>query len=120
MGLKKLSIIFLLFFLFASPVRADTHTVSDIAKQLMCSCGSCELVLSKCDCPTQEEAVAIIEQKLAQGESQQEILDFFVAQYGAQILVPPLNPVLLISAITGILAVGVVIYLALKKRARGK
>jgi cytochrome c-type biogenesis protein CcmH len=129
---KKLFIILILSLVLlpVTPVLAADITVEDIAGQLMCSC-DCGIVLSECECDTQEEMVTIIEQQLAQGKSQQEILDYFVAQYGDQILVPPTpattpppkqdsNLVLWALALIGILAVGVVIYLTQKKRVGGK
>ncbi len=115
-----------------TPVLAADVTAEDIAEQLMCPCGCEDLVLSECDCETQEEMVTIIEQKLAQGESQQEILGYFVAQYGAQVLAPPpaATPtpssnqapdlVLWVLALIGMLAAGVLIYQKQKKRVRRK
>ena len=145
MRLKKLFIILILSLVLLplTPVMAEQHTVSSISDQLMCQCG-CSLVLSACDCVSPNGAAvmtALIEEQLAQGKSQQEIMAFFIVQYGEQVLVPPLMPtttpppptptatpppeqdsnlVLWISSLIGILAVGVVIYLTQKKRVRGK
>lgn len=125
MRIKKLFIIpiLCLVLLPVTPALAADVTADDIAAQLMCPCGKCILVLNECDCETQEEMLAIIEQQLAQGQSQQEIMNFLFTQYGEQILSSPeQNPDLMLwtSAFIGILAVGTVIYLTQKKRARGK
>tara|TARA_B100001971_G_C18118278_1_gene498018 strand:+ start:98 stop:574 length:477 start_codon:yes stop_codon:yes gene_type:complete len=123
MILKKLSIIILILLLFISPVRADSATVSNIAKQLFCRCADdCAMVLSECNCAFQEEMIAVIEQKLAQGQSEEQIIQFFVAQYGEQVLTDPpkrgFNLVLWVLTPAGILVVGGIIYVALKKWVR--
>lgn len=121
MGLKKLFIILILSFVLlpVTPVMAQEDTVSDIAKQLICQCG-CGRVLAETTPGgrIRDEMIAIIEQKLAQGESQEEILDYFVARYGEQVLASPpkkgFNLVVWALAPVAILGGGVVIYLAVK------
>jgi cytochrome c-type biogenesis protein CcmH len=120
MGLKKLGIIFILFLLFASPVRADSATVSDISDQLICQCG-CGMVLSNCnhvECASRDAMTALIEQKLAQGQSEAEIIQSFVAQYGEQVLASPpkkgFNLVAWVLPIAAILGGGGIIYITLK------
>ncbi len=92
MGLRKLGIIIqntLLFVLLAiSPVRADSPTVSNISQQLMCQCG-CGRALDSHVCATQEAMTAVIRQKIAQGQSAEQIIQSFVAQYGEQVLSSP-------------------------------
>ncbi len=125
MVLKKLGITLLLFLLFVSPVRADSATVSSISDQLICQC-SCTLVLSKCTCdalPNGAKAMtALIEQKLAQGQSEEEIIQFFVAQYGEQVLAAPpkrgFNLVAWVVPFAAILGGGGVVYIVLKKWVR--
>ena len=121
MGLKKLAIILLLFFLFASPVRAESATVSDISDQLICQCG-CTLVLNNCthtECMVRDIMTTVIGEKLAQGQSEAEIIQFFVAQYGEQVLASPpkrgFNLVAWVLPFVAILAGGGIIYIALKK-----
>ncbi len=99
---------------------AQEDTVSDIAKQLICQCG-CGRILADTTPGggIRDEMYAIIEQKLAQGESQEEILDYFVARYGPQVLSHPIskrgfNLVAWVLPFVAILAGGVVIYLAVK------
>ncbi len=124
MKLSKLGIAILLLLFLASPVRADSATVSDISKQLICQCG-CTLVLSKCthaECMSRDTMTTLIEQKLVQGQSEEEIIRFFVAQYGEQVLASPpkrgFNLVAWILPFAAILGGGGVIYIALKKWVR--
>ena len=118
MFLKKLGIALLLFLLFISPVRADSTAVNDIAEQLICQCG-CGRVLNSHVCDTQEAMVTLIEQKLAQGQSEEEIIQFFVAQYGEQVLASPskqgFNLMVWITPFAALLFGGGVIYIVLKK-----
>lgn len=123
MGLKrKLGIILLLVaLLFFSPARANAQTVSDISKQLICQCG-CGRLLNSHVCDTQEAMVTLVEQKLAQGQSEEEIIQFFVAQYGEQVLAAPpkrgFNLVAWVTPFVALLFGGGVIYIVLKKWVR--
>ena len=125
MRLKKgLGIALLVVLLFASPARADSATVGDISKQLICQCG-CTMVLSNCthaECAVREAMVALIEQKLAQGQSEEQIIQFFVAQYGEQVLAAPpkrgFNLMAWVTPFVALLFGGGVIYIALKKWVR--
>lgn len=87
MILKRFGIALFFVLLFASPVMADSPTVSSIAKQLICPWN---MVLADCTNPDHRgPMIALIEQKLAQGQSETEIIQFFVAQYGEQVLATP-------------------------------
>ena len=88
---EKLGIILLIALLTFFPTRANAATVSDMAKQLSCQCG-CFSVLSNCahgECVVQGTMSSQIEQKLAQGQSEAQIIQFFVAKYGEQVLAAP-------------------------------
>ena len=121
MGLKgKLSIILLIVLLSFSPARADAATVGDISKQLICQCG-CNMVLLNCshaECMVRDAMTTLIGQKLAQGQSEAEIIQFFVAQYGEQVLAAPpkrgFNLVAWVLPFVAILGGGGVIYIALR------
>ncbi len=121
MGLKvRLSIILLIAILSFSPSQANAATASDISKQLICQCG-CTLVLANCtheECMSRDTMTTLIEQKLAQGQSEAEIIQFFVAQYGEQVLASPpkrgFNLVAWILPFAAILGGGGVIYIALR------
>ncbi len=121
MSLKKLGLAALLFLLFVSPVKADSATVSDISKQLICQCG-CTLVLNSCthaECMVGVPMNALIEQKLAQGQSEEQIIQSFVAQYGEVVLASPpkrgFNLTAWISPYGAIAAGGGLIYFLVKK-----
>ncbi len=117
MGWKALGIIVLFLFLLATPVSANSETVGEISDQLVCQCG-CGRLLNSHVCDTQEAMVTLIEQKLAQGQSAEQIIQFFVAQYGEQVLASPpkqgFNLVAWVLPFAAILGGGGVIYMALK------
>ena len=122
MSLKKilLAVFISAALLSATPVLADSATVSEIADELICQCG-CTMVLSNCthaECSSRSAMTAIIGQKLDQGESKEQIIDYFVSQYGEQVLSSPpkkgFNLVAWLLPFAAILAGGVVIYLSLK------
>ncbi len=122
MGLKKLFIFLILglVLLPVTPALADEVTVSDIAEELICQCG-CGMVLSNCshaECASREAMTALIEQKLAQGQSEEQIIDFFVAQYGEQVLAAPpkrgFNLTAWVTPLAALVFGGGVIYMALR------
>ncbi len=120
MGFKKLGIALLIILLSASPARADSPTVSDISKQLICQCG-CNMVLLNCshaECMVRDAMTTLIGQKIAEGQSEEEIIQSFVAQYGEQVLASPpkrgLNLVAWVLPFAAILGGGGVIYIALR------
>ena len=122
MSLKKilLAVVLSAVLLSTTPVLADSATISEIADELICQCG-CTMVLSNCthaECSSRSAMTAIIEQKLAQGESNEQIIDYFVSQYGEQVLSSPpkkgFNLVVWLLPFAAMLAGGVVIYLSLK------
>ena len=91
MGLKLLGTILFIILFSVSPARADSATVGDISKELICQC-DCTMVLNNCshaECGSREAMTALIEQKLAQGQSKEELIQFSVAQYGEQVLATP-------------------------------
>ncbi len=124
MRLKKLFIIPILISLVLLPVTpalADEATASDIAKKLICQCG-CGRVLDSHVCATQEAMTALIEQKLAQGQSAEQIIQFFVTQYGEQVLASPpkrgFNLTVWILPFVALLFGAGAVYIVLKKWAR--
>lgn len=121
MILKKLGIALFFVLLFVSPARADSATVSDISKQLVCQCG-CNMVLGNCshaECASREAMTALLRQEIAQDKSAAEIIQSFVARYGEKVLSAPpkqgFNLTAWILPFAAILVGGGVIYLALKK-----
>ena len=123
MGLTgKLSVFLLIAIIFFLPTRAyaGTATVSDISKQLICQCG-CNMVLLNCshaECHSREAMTAFINQEIIRGQSEEQIIASFVAQYGEQVLAEPpkrgFNLVAWVTPFAAILAGGGIIYLVLR------
>ena len=121
MGLrKKFGVILLIILLSFPSARVSAATVSDISKQLICQCG-CTMVLLNCshvECGSREEMTTVIAEKLAQGQSTEQILQLFVAQYGEQVLASPpkrgFNLTAWIAPFAAIILGGGVIYAALR------
>jgi len=91
--LVLISIILIVLLINAcAPASVDPALVRDTSKELMCTCGDCELVVSNCDCPRASELTALIEKKLSQGQSKEQIIQYFVLQYGKRVLAAPTNP----------------------------
>ncbi len=110
-----------LVFLPVTPTMADAATVSDISDQLICQCG-CTLVLANCthsECMSRDTMTTLIEQGLAQGQSEAEIIQSFVDQYGEQVLASPpkrgFNLTAWILPFAAILGGGGIIYMTVKK-----
>ncbi len=123
MGLKKITgiILLLMVLLFSSPLRVSAATLSEVSKEFICQCG-CNMVLLNCshgECASRTAMNTIVGQKLDQGLTKEEIVQFFVAEYGEQVLASPpkkgFNLVAWIMPFAAILAGGLVIYLVLKK-----
>lgn len=121
MGLKKrLAIILLVIMLSSSPASAAVPAVEDIAEQLVCQCG-CTLILANCNhegCMLRGVMTDMIAEQLAQGRSAEQIAQFFVEQYGEEVLASPtkkgFNLVVWILPFAAILGGGGVVYFALK------
>jgi cytochrome c-type biogenesis protein CcmH len=118
---KKFGIILLVILFFSLPASANAATVGSIAEELICQCG-CTLVLANCthsECMSRDTMTTLIEQKLAQGQSEEQIIQSFVARYGEQVLASPpkrgFNLMAWITPFAAILFGGGVIYLATRK-----
>lgn len=74
------------------PASSHAESADDVARELMCQCG-CGYTLDACgkamDCDVSAQMYATIEEALAIGETKQEIIDAFVAQYGETVLAAP-------------------------------
>lgn len=130
---KAFKILLLLFGLlivtFLALTVATTYaaSVKDIANQVFCQCG-CDMILSKCNedvCFPRDAMLGLINQKLDQGQPQEEIIQSFVAQYGEQVLASPakrgFHLTIWVVPFAVILLEGVVICVNFKKwRRRGE
>jgi cytochrome c-type biogenesis protein CcmH len=69
---------------------AATATLDGVANKLSCFCGTCpHLAVSICTCSKADEIKAEIKQKIAQGMTEQQIVNSFVAEYGEVALSTP-------------------------------
>lgn len=85
----KLRVLVLLAMVIAliAPVSTAYAAVSskDIQKELMCQCG-CTMVVDVCDCGTADQIRAKITELLNQGQNKDQIVAYFVGQYGEKML----------------------------------
>ena len=84
-----------LLFLLPAPAAASAatgeDTLSAVGGRVMCQCG-CGLVLANCphrNCGWGVPAKEFIDGQLASGRSGDEIVEYYVSQYGEQILASP-------------------------------
>ncbi len=75
--------------LLAACSGSNTVSTSDIqviTQGLNCVCGSCDEVLSECDCEKAEELTNIVKKGLSRGHSEEQIVQDLVRLYGQQVL----------------------------------
>ena len=78
--------------LLASPVllgAVEWEDVLRVTDNIVCTCGCPPTVVSACSCGRAGEMNREVRGKLEGGESDEEIYDFYVAQFGAQVLAAP-------------------------------
>jgi len=104
--------------LVAGPAAAAT--TSEIANQLICQCG-CYAVLANCthgECDVRDGMTSYISQKLADGQSESQIVEYFVSQYGEKVLSSPpkrgFNLTAWLLPFAAILAAGVGVFFAVR------
>ena len=73
--------------LLPAVVLADEE-VNAIAQNLMCQCG-CTMMVPDCVCGTADQFRQTIRQQLDEGKSKDQILAYFVSQYGEKVLGAP-------------------------------
>ena len=83
--------IFVVLILFGYALaNAATATLDGVATKLSCFCGTCpHLSVNVCTCSKADEIKAEIKQKIAQGMTEQQIVNAFVAEYGQTVLSTP-------------------------------
>ncbi len=121
---RKLGLLLIMAFLALPAATAYAATVEDVANQLICQCG-CTQVLSKCSepvCDTREAMNGLIRDELDRGQTQEQIVQSFVAQYGEKVLASPsktgFNLTVWIAPIVALILGGVVIFTTIKKMLR--
>lgn len=122
--LWRLGIVLFIVLLSFPSAKVNAATVGDISQQLVCQCG-CTMVLQNCshvECASRETMTAMITQKIAQGQSAEQIIQSFREQYGEQVLAaPPKQGFNLTAWLTPLIALlfgGSVAYVALRSWAR--
>jgi cytochrome c-type biogenesis protein CcmH len=64
--------------------------MEDVASKLSCYCGGCpHLVVTDCGCSTADKIKADVAKRLAAGETEDQIIQSYVAQYGQTVLAAP-------------------------------
>jgi cytochrome c-type biogenesis protein CcmH len=87
---SRSTIFIVLILLTYTVVGAATATLDGVANKLSCFCGTCpHLAVSQCTCSKADEIRAEIKQKIAQGMTEQQIINSFVAEYGQTVLSAP-------------------------------
>jgi cytochrome c-type biogenesis protein CcmH len=87
---SRSTIFIVLILLIYTVAGAATATLDGVANKLSCFCGTCpHLAVSQCTCSKADEIKAEIKQKIAQGMTEQQIINSFVAEYGQTVLSAP-------------------------------
>ena len=76
---------------FSLGATDSSSRLNDLGHKLMCQCG-CAQLLGECDhvgCPSRGAELDELKGAIADGKSDQEIKDLFVAKYGAVVLAAP-------------------------------
>jgi len=69
-------------------VALAADDVEGITGELLCQCG-CTMIVNVCDCDTANQIRQVVRDKLAAGQTRQQIMDNFVGQYGEKVLGSP-------------------------------
>jgi cytochrome c-type biogenesis protein CcmH len=101
-NVKRLTVIVAVLFAASAPLVTAQIGYSQRAKEigthLKCMCRGCDMSAGLCahpggsfsgPCDTAKAELKEIDQMLAQGKSQQQIIDAFVAEYGTQVYTEP-------------------------------
>jgi cytochrome c-type biogenesis protein CcmH len=106
------------------PAPVYAQSAGEIAKELICMCG-CTAVLDNCtheECMVRDAMITTIKEKLAKGQPREEIVQFFVTQYGEEVLSSPpkrgFNLTAWLLPFAGIISGGIVVGVLIKKWVR--
>ncbi len=69
--------------------EVEWEDVLRVTDNIVCTCGCPTTVVSACSCGRAGEMNREVRAKLEAGESDEEIYDFYIAQFGAQVLAAP-------------------------------
>ena len=90
-GSKKVIVVGVLvpfFILSIFAYVALALTVDNVARDLICPCG-CGKMLDVCEMESAKEMKGLIGEKIAEGETKDQIIGYFVSQYGEKVLAAP-------------------------------
>jgi cytochrome c-type biogenesis protein CcmH/NrfF len=76
---------------FSLGATTPSSRLNTLSHQLMCQCG-CAQLLGECDhvgCPDRDKELSMLSTDIAAGLTDQQIMDAFVAKYGATVLAAP-------------------------------
>lgn len=76
---------------FSLGATTPAGRLNDLSHRLMCQCG-CSQLLGECDhvgCPDRDKELGDLTSLIATGANDQQIMDQFVAKYGATVLAAP-------------------------------
>jgi cytochrome c-type biogenesis protein CcmH len=76
---------------FSLGASTPTSRLNTLSHQLMCQCG-CAQLLGECDhvgCPDRDKELSELSTDIAAGLTDQQVMDAFVAKYGATVLAAP-------------------------------
>ena len=80
----------LLIFLTGAISAAGKPKMEDVAGQLACYCGNCpHLVVTKCGCSVADQIQADIQKMIDSGQSEDQILQSYIAKHGQTVLAAP-------------------------------
>jgi cytochrome c-type biogenesis protein CcmH/NrfF len=88
--LKLLAIVIVSSILLTNAAWADKPRMEDIASKLACYCGNCpHLVVSACGCSVADQIQADIQKMIDTGQSEDQIIQGYVAKHGQTVLAAP-------------------------------
>ena len=92
-GTRNLSILLIMFtFLLMTPLRVFALTATEITQGLTCTCG-CNMIVSACEgsmeCSVAKTITDKVEKMIVQGQSKEQIIQYFVNTEGEKILASP-------------------------------
>ena len=104
-------------------IQSLGEQAQEIYRSLMCPlCPGQTIDQSKSELSAQMRS--LVREKLEQGETREEILQFFVERYGETVLTVPIksgfNLIVWLTPILGIFAGGIILWVIIRRWARGK
>lgn len=108
-------------FTLITATPAYAFSSKDVQKELMCQCG-CTMVVDVCDCDTANQIRAKITELMDQDQSKNQIVAYFVGQYGEKMLAAPtktgFNLVAWVVPFAAVIVAGTALYFILRAWAR--